>query len=307
MLKVMLDIFSGVENPSWHLTSQEEQILLDHIKSSPNLMQSLNIETGHLGYRGFIVYYVKDDDGPWSKMVHQELRYANMFRVGGLHARNARDLEKWILRTSDKPDSGVNIELRELLAQSLDDVTRPGDSDTKPSQSIMGSGGVCCASTYLSGVDVSYWNGVGIVTQNNCYNFAANYATLTEAQPGRKSRYRIKLPVTGVDIASAIQSDGWRTSCQPRNNLNVALAIMPPSAINPLGDFHFYRLVSTSPYTWGHKPGNGMARIVDGSGKAISNPETCDRRMFFPGGGYAGTYSEFCGYWFQDNSITVVL
>jgi hypothetical protein len=67
----------------------------------------------------------------------------------------------------------------------------------------------------------------------------------------------------------------------------------------PNHDYHFYRLVTGGPYWWwGHKPGGTPARYTDDCGHSIYQ---------YHGKGYApnnicrGYYSDFCGYFYQDN------
>ena len=89
-------------------------------------------------------------------------------------------------------------------------------------------------------------------------------------------------------------ADGWKDGCEP-NALTIVLVIWPDN------DYHFYRLVTGGPYWWwGHKPGGTPARYTD--------DDNCGHSIYqYQGQGYApnnicrGPYTEFCGYFYQNN------
>ena len=92
-------------------------------------------------------------------------------------------------------------------------------------------------------------------------------------------------------------ADGWKFGCQ-LNGLTIALVIWPGQ------DYHFYRLVTGAPYWWwGHKPGATPAKYTDDCGHAIYQ---------YNGWGYTPTnicrdpYTDFCGYFYQNNDTAYV-
>jgi hypothetical protein len=145
--------------------------------------------------------------------------------------------------------------------------------------------------------NIDYFNDPAHVLLNNCYCFASNeLADVRYATPG----YRGGQPpasTTCGDLTSALRADGWNDGCQP-NGLTIVMVVWPNV------DFHFYRLVTGAVYWWwGHKPGGTPARYYDDCGNAIYQ---------YNGQGYApnnicrGDYTDFCGYFYQDNLTAYV-
>jgi len=305
MLAVELDIHSGLPNPRWILLPSEEQELLDRTLANPSLVSELTATTSELGYRGFIVRLIKEDEGAWSRaQASAGSQLPMIFRVGGI-VENENNTSKWLLDTADKPNNPITPSLRDLLRDStthLIPTTQTGDG----SATLLGGSNRCCASSFLPGTNYDFWNQVNHVLRNNCYNFAANHRSDTFAQPGQRGGRLRSVPIDAADVARALAADGWKVGCEPRNNLNIALVTMAPNIYQPGGDFHFYRLVSTGPYTWGHKPGQAPASDTDTSGNRISDPQTCDRRMRLSDGSFIAGYTDFHGYWYQDNNDAYV-
>lgn len=297
MVKVELDVFSGRPNPEWLLDPKEEDQLFARLEAEPTLMIPLNTDTGGLGYRGYIISILKEEDeasdGPMQKL-RTKLRlpggaqFPSSFRVGGVHRRGAAaDVSAWLLDTSEKPDTGVNDFLREVALSSIRQPEPPAAAQLS-APGVYGAG-MTCASNYLtSSTDFSFWNGASYMPYNNCYNYAANHRTNTFAQPGRYVGRTFVRPPSCSSVSTGAIYDGWRNNCQYYRNLSICLVIAPQRGLE---DFHFYRKCSSG--RWCHKPGKTAARNTDNSGKYITNPETCDR----------GNYANFCGYYYADNSI----
>ncbi|GAB4203380.1 MAG: hypothetical protein OHK0022_27480 [Roseiflexaceae bacterium] len=299
MLEVELDIFSGMPNPTWLLTDREERELLDRVMAQPTLMSPVSQEEGQLGYRGMIVRLVKEDDNAWAKArLSSAPALPAAFRIGGPATSN-QDAQQWLLGTSEKTDTEVDDYLRAVADGTLRTIEAPtSDIDVLPSDATTGEASpdgaaMSCRSNHLTGTNVSGWNQSSIIRNNNCYNFGANHASNTFAQPGRRGGRPFRSMSLG-DMAAALDADGWRNGCVPSRNLSIALVVWRDS--RGYRDFHFYRLVTSPARIWGHKPGQTAARITDGSGRVIVNPETCNR----------APYNLFYGYWYQDNLTSYV-
>lgn len=71
MLEIEIDVFSGMPNPTFQLSTREEQELVDRILAQPRQLSPTEDATQQfgLGYRGVIARLAKVDDGPWSRTV----------------------------------------------------------------------------------------------------------------------------------------------------------------------------------------------------------------------------------------------
>lgn len=327
MLTVELDICSGMPNPMWTLSSDEERELLDRIMANPEQMKPISLGLSHLGYRGMIVSLVKEDDGAWTKMRNHTLVDSpnavlpTTFRVFGNLSGSVDNVEKWFVETSDKPESEVDDFMREFLAggftfpvgQELEGIMVgqiEAAIEDDPSVAPEGAG-ISCASNYFTGTNFSFWNGSDYVRRNNCYNFAANYRSNTFAQPGRRANISNGLTSYGSintnTFLKAVRADGWKDSCDPSRNLSVVLVFMPYSnGTNPFNDYHWYRRV-TSGGIWGHKPGQSSARSTDSSNRTITWPLSCDRRFWFNNSWWPGyTLTSNVWYFYWDNNSAYV-
>jgi hypothetical protein len=281
MLRIELDIFSGRPNPSWILSPKEERELVERVKADPSLMLPVTAATGGLGYRGYIVTAEKEGEASLGKAA-----LPSSFRLGGEPLSKDAATALWLLDTSEKPDTEVDDFLRGVATDTIRH-PKPAREDQGPEALDKGSLVTCSSNYFTSSTDFSFWNGATYIRKNNCYNFAANHRTNTFAQPGRISGHPIT-SLTCSSVASSAEWDGWFNSCQSANNLTIALVIWPGV------DFHFYRKCANG--IWCHKPGQTAARNYDNSGNIITNVETCNR----------GNYTNFCGYWYANNSIIMV-
>lgn len=319
MLRVELDIYSGMPNPTWTLSEQEEKDLLDRIVAQPTLLRSVDSAPAILGYRGFFISVEKEDDGAWTKATKAMLGQLEVsdadaeqvkaafaegvslpstFRIGALDPTQAvaadvgtTDVSAWLLNTSEKNDSSVDDFLREVAKGTIDlqavvaaAAVEEADATVSPA-----GAGMTCSSNYYTGTNYSFWNGSSYITRNNCYCFASNHrANIRYASPGKRTLgYFPGLSYT--QMRTGLFADGWRDSCVAARNLSIACVVWPNY------DFHFYRKVSSSG-VWGHKPGATAAKSTDNSGRVIYNPQTCNR----------GYYTSWYGYYYQDNSTAFV-
>jgi len=328
MLEVELDIFSGRPNPVWILSNREERELLERLTAEPSQVSPAQAadEQFSLGYRGFIVRPIKTDDGVWSNAVSLGSPLMDEFRVGHKPVLGASAAEL-LLQTSEKPHkySQVTDELREVVAGGVDLLEAPsgadpesfsvppveesrfptltGDDPHSPgghqvAGEVSAEGATwwsCGSNTFLA--NAAYFNDPAHVGRNNCYCFASNHrADIRYALPGRRGG-RPATSLTCGGCTSGLYADGWKDGCQP-NGLTIVMVIWPNT------DYHFYRLVTGGPnWWWGHKPGGTPAKYTDDCGHAIYQQA---------GHGYApnnicrGSYTDFCGYFYQNNGTAFV-
>ncbi len=344
MLEIELDVFSGMPNPKWLLSSGEEQELVERVSAGADQVSRADSpdEQFSLGYRGLLVRRVKPDDGPWDTAARARggVILPDEFRVGSRSAATD-SVADWLLQTSGaaRKNSRVTDELREVAARGVARVERTsdaanpdrfaglpgiravddGDPDIDRFPVLTGEGahvpnenrsaaeGVAgrasrgstwwaCGSSYFS-ANASYFNDPQHVTRNNCYCFASNHlAGVRYALPGRRGG-RPATSMTCAEVTAGLYADGWRDGCQP-NGLTIVMVIWPGN------DYHFYRLVTGGPnWWWGHKPGGTPAKYTDDCGHGIYQ---------YNGQGYApnnccrGGYTDFCGYFYQDNNTAYV-
>jgi hypothetical protein len=330
MLEVELDIFSGMPNPTWILSEKEEKELLDRITSEPTQISPVHTldEQFSLGYRGLIVREIKTDEGIWSKTnLVSESPLPREFRVGSKPAKQAPAAD-WLLQTSEKEHkySQVTDYLREVaaggvaLVQSPREAVDPAtftipsveasvessrfptmtgeDADTPGGSGIIAEGAVwwACPSNYFS-ANADFFNDPAHVGRNNCYCFASNHrADVRYARPGRRGG-RPATSITCSGVTAGLYADGWKDGCQP-NGLTIVLVIWPNQ------DYHFYRLVTGGPYWWwGHKPGGTPAKYTDDCGHSIYQ---YNGRGYAPNNCCRGNYTDFCGYFYQNNGTAFV-
>ena len=313
MLAIELDIFSGMPNPTWVLPAREEaslfeRLLADPRQASPEVSRSMRLG---LGYRGLLVRRIKSDDGPWEKaLTRGDVNFPDAFRLGVAPVKEHAAAD-WLLRSANRFGARLPDEIEAVASRGVARIpmTRgpraPGDEiDRKRIETpeIVAEGPLrpgtephetwwACGSNYFS-ANANFFNDPAHVTRNNCYCFASNHmADVRYALPGRRGG-RPATAITCGGVIDGLRADGWKDGCQP-NGLTIVMVIWPNY------DYHFYRLVTGGPYWWwGHKPGGTPAKYTDDCGHAIYQ---------YQGKGYApnnicrGGYSDFCGYFYQDN------
>jgi hypothetical protein len=327
MFEVELDIFSGMPNPVWILSEKEERELIERIAADSRQISPVNSidEQFSLGYRGLIVREIKTNGGtvPEARTA-AGLSLPTEFRIGSKPGRDMATAE-WLLRTSEKPykNSGVTDELRAVaaggvaLVQSARDAVDPAtfsvesipgsrfptltgeDAHTPGGGDGITAEGVtwwACASNYFN-ANAAFFNDPAHVARNNCYCFASNHrADIRYARPGTRAGHPAN-PITCAGVTAGLYADGWRDGCQP-NGLTIVLVIWPGV------DYHFYRLVTGQPnWWWGHKPGGTPAKYTDDCGHPIYQE---NGRGYAPNNICRGKYTDFCGYFYQNNATAFV-
>lgn len=321
MLEVELDIFSGMPNPTWMLSAQQEAELLERLRSDPGQMSPASLTDGRhdVGYRGLIVRQIKSDDGPWDKASQQARASGGpiptSFRLGRKAAKT-EPVERWLVGTSMRQGARIIDEVQEVVSRGVKlvplrrgprDPSAEINNDAVPTARIAADTPYDldaehhetwwdCGSNYFS-ANAHFFNDPAHVTRNNCYCFASNHMPdIRYARPGRRGG-RPATSITCGGCIDGLRADGWKDNCQ--NNGITIVMVMWPNV-----DYHFYRLVTGRPYWWwGHKPGGTPAKYTDDCGNSIYQ---------FNGKGYApnnicrGSYSDFCGYFYQDNATAYV-
>lgn len=312
MLEIELDIFSGMPNPTWILPEKEEAALYERLAADPHQISrevSAGMRVG-LGYRGLLVRRIKTDDGPWEKaLAGRRTALPDAFRLGLVAAKEpAAD---WLLRSANRHGARLADEVQAVASRGLVKIPatrgprKPGDEidrkrvevpkiaaeaplqpGTEPHETWW-----ACGSNYFS-ANAGFFNDPAHVTRNNCYCFASNHrADVRYALPGRRGG-RPATSITCGDVIHGLRADGWVDGCQP-NALTIVMVIWPGV------DYHFYRLVTGGPYWWwGHKPGGTPAKYTDDCGHAIYQYQG---KGFAPNNICRGNYTDFCGYFYQNN------
>ena len=113
---ITLDIFSGRPNPSWLLSQEAEQQLMDRLLEIDEItLRKPSGVLGRLGYRGFRINRTTDDpSGALRLFVHEGIIDNNAGEPNRI-APN-RELEQWLLGIA--PES-LSEELREIVSQAL--------------------------------------------------------------------------------------------------------------------------------------------------------------------------------------------
>jgi hypothetical protein len=321
MLEVEIDVFSGMPNPTFQLSSREEREMLDRIMADPDQMSPVmeGMEDVGLGYRGVIVRQIKADTGAWSKATRPKdtrMPAASAARPDalpvesrlGIRPSTAGGAAEWLLQVSERRRVAISDDVREVMQAGIhrlpltaEAVERPVEGDFVVDQSRIaevtprGAAWWACFDRPYYSANAQYFNVPEAVTRNNCYCFASNHlANVRYALPGRRGgRPSVPpLPQCG-NVIDGLRADGWVDGCQT-NTITIAMVIWPGE------DYHFYRVVTGGPeWWWGHKPGATPARYTDESRRPLKQPlrpDSCDR----------GPYVHFCGFFYQNNDTAYV-
>jgi len=313
VLEVELDIFSGMPNPTWLLSASQERALVDRLDRAQAQLSPAAPATTRLGlgYRGLIVRRIKTDDGEWDRAsASRRYQLPDDFRLG-IRAAKGDSVAEWLLTTADTQGVDLTGEIREVVSRGpaieprrrgpirptsdIDDARVPvaevAADEPYPLESKDHETWWACGSNYFN-PNASFFNDPAHVTRNNCYCFGSNHRPdIRYALPGKRGGHPAT-PITCDGVIAGLRADGWKDGCQP-NGLTIALVIWPNN------DYHFYRLVTGGPYWWwGHKPGGTPAKYTDNCGHAIYQYQG---RGYAPNNICRSPYTDFCGYFYQDN------
>ena len=268
---ITVNMYSGVQNPSWELSNDEAEELKKLLSSEHSMSTSSSpSSSGILGYRGFEVTALDEPNIP-----NKSLLFDGIIDFGENDQSNFVDqnsvVEKFLLST------GKNVLDNEEFAHIDEEIVKNSDGGIANS---MKDFQIMAVPPY----NPSKWNNNPTVKRNNnCYNYANDKITNTFAQPGRGSGQVGPFPPSCSGTGSAAERDGQipvsSASSTPSEGQFIALVIWPGR------DYHWYRLDSNA--MWSHKPGQTAAKNTDNSGQLITDPKECNR----------GPYSSWCGYY----------
>lgn len=253
---------------------------LDAVKDTTNLKAPGAF--GGLGYRGF---EVRQDGEPSAGTYVHGLLIDRGSRSPTLVAEN-RDLESWLLSTAGDT---VRSDIRDHVERAIG---LPFDLNVlRVPIRVLGACPTCHAAD-APVYNPAIWNTPSAQPRNNCYNYANDQMTNTFAQPGRASGQQATT-MSCAAVEPAAQADGLMPAANFSNALAAGNGWYVALVIWPNNDYHWYRQDKAG--CWSHKPGQTPARNVDNSGKAISDPKTCDR----------GPYSAFCTYMVTKRTVHI--
>ena len=332
--KVTLHIFSGVADPSWYLSREQESALQKFIGSAKSLpvAQSETVPPD-LGYRGFSLEGLQDPDFRGKALI-----FLDNFEVDSKKSFTLKsdiNLERWLLdsagdalspetksyalklmETALQSPSGISSEEREEIPEAepvddLDVTDMLGDSESQI-QLLYLSGKAPPAHRFIMRPPVyepQKWNAPKVRPHNNCYNYSTNKPTNTFAQPGRYSGRPILGRITCEKVKRAAMSDGLIPS-QPRKRSKGDEESSAPDllakttgvtghlvamVVAPGLDYHWLRLDNDR--YWSHKPGQTAVTDKDNRGRKIADPRQWKK--------YQKMYTQFCGYFFVPTNIGV--
>jgi hypothetical protein len=281
-IQIIIDIFSGRENPVIELEGDEAKETLERLKPSRKLQKDdLGIPpSSTLGYRGLIIK--QKGNKSESKDLPKTFRLVNgdLFGPRLLHRATDENYEDFFCTTRG-PIRKINLG-RNFPGFLRKEITRFHELRKKyrPKPHPWPPRILCkCAPLY----EPNWWNDGGqIQFNNNCYNYGSNYRTDTYAQPGRAAGAMYTsftcASVKPAAVADALIDTPRANNKCPKEGHLVALVIAPG------GDFHWYRKGRNG--YWTHKPGGTPATNLDNSGVTISDPRTANR----------GPYTDFCTF-----------
>ena len=290
-IRVTMRIFSCRRNPVREIKGTDEAALVRSLTNLPVARPALEgskaPRIGGLGFRGFLIEPVSST-GPgsaaalssWVSLYGGVAEYAHGPNRVDANRVAEYDLLNIFLRDLE-PDIAV---LARKEAQDL-----YGEPNCR--RSPAGTGSLPGRKAY----NVSPWHVSGVISRNNCYNYANNerFTTGDAAIPGAgggqprasgtcaqwKTAVRADLLINLAEPipAGALPSQGWP----------VALFRKPDGS-----DVHFYRQDKTG--RWSHKPGGWPVRACDESGAPIINIRNVNALDY-----------QFCGLFETDDNALI--
>lgn len=280
---VTLDMYSGRPNPSWEIPDTEAKKLAKLLskKRMPSAVTSPGA-AGILGYRGLIL------SSPGEGIVPKQMRaFDGILEVPNLEIQNIVDhdsgVETFLLGTAG---NAITKEEFQFAQQEIEKNVGGGIANSLRGFELMA----------VPPYEPSKWNNnQTVLRNNNCYNYANDKITNTFAQPGRGSGQEGPYPPSCAETGFAAIRDGIvsipNPDITPAEGQIVALVV---STTPGFFDYHWYRRDSNN--MWSHKPGQTAVRNYDNDGKAISDPQNCNR----------GPYNNFCGFYNSIPSKTII-
>ncbi len=285
-IEIILDVFSGRENPRWVLSDDMEKEFFEKLdKIDRPTLSKPSGSIGTLGYRGFKI----------RRPVESPQQEVKLFVSDGIvdfgqdvvnRASDGRQLEQWLLESgSQKLDDSIRSHVNEQLEKPV-----KNESDLLSQY----KGGVCpaCEAKDAPLYDPNMWNVEAVKLHNNCYNYANNQSTNTFAQPGLAHGQQYT-EFDCPNVQKAAIADKLVTSANFSDPLSAGQGWYVALVIWPGVDYHWYRQDQNG--CWSHKPGQTAVINTDNSGQRITDPRTCDR----------GPYRDFCTYMITNSNVVI--
>lgn len=259
-LLVTMHTYSGVPDPQWIISGNEEKELRDLTAAAGTAGIAVD-EVGGLGYRGFTVIDTVAGTVPAPLFMTTTAAGAQ----SQSHSIAAMpEIEEYLLWTGHEHVSdALTIHARDVMQQSSARLAAVAAAKCPP-----------CGAHDAPGYNPAIWNTPQRQPYNNRYNYANDQATNTFAQPGRATGH----PAAGMSCAGvrpSAQSDGLVSCANFSAPLGAGAGWYVALVIWPGQDYHWYRQDNVG--CWSHKPGSTAARNVDNSGHQIVDPHTCNR------------------------------
>src|SRR5689334_1218391 len=171
-VNVTLMVYSGRENPSWDLSTDQVGTLRERLSGlRGTTMERPEGMLGGLGYQGFAINANQEMDIEPNIFVHN-----NIVDLGPNSVAlrdNGNSLETWLL---DSAGSAINQQVRGYVQSQFSAPLYAGASARQPRVRAL----------EVPRYEPNIWNNdPNIRRNNNCYNYANNKITNTFAQPGR--------------------------------------------------------------------------------------------------------------------------
>ncbi|KAL0487635.1 insoluble matrix shell protein [Acrasis kona] len=263
---IEMDIYSGRENPKWHIQGEQRSNLMKLVKPFYGEDRFRCDQTSpRLGYKGFRVFDLETEQC--------------LYVVNHPEAENFL-LNSFILFENANSDAAKSVynHVKEVVSKGISNLQPLNfDHSFHRTNDMIGPDNV-------TEYNPQRWNKYDYVQyKNNCYNYASDYRTDTFAQPGGSKRmwnenkcsYCYKNSV--VDGLTSLESKTCPTD-QPSVGHYVALVVWPDV------DYHYYRKDLDG--RWSHKPGRTPVIDYDASHHNITDIDKADIKP----------YTEICGY-----------
>lgn len=282
LITVEFDVFSGRPNPQWELTESETAEFSEILIADLSVVRPMLSIPATLGPRGFIVILTGEH-----ALLFGSMGVPSSFRITSL------PVDETFLSADLSPASTGD--------------TEPVQEDSS-SRAVAPafSAAAACSLAYTSWNDFSFWNGSRVLN-NNCYCFAANYASNVRfSRPGRQGGNPLPGGVTyaqrpsPTQFRTSMRADGWTTACNGSSLRIVGLlGRLSNAAGDTSWDYHFYRksLNDSGVSRWAQKSGGGPATNRDYSGNFMPTVEGADRARTVDGITY--NYNEIIDTFFS--------
>lgn len=274
-LEVTMLIWSGREDPHWTLDGAQENEFRRLIESSA-FDSARPIRPWQMGYRGFRVV---DPDAPQQRQLRLLDHTLPEFDFYG-----APEVEQFLLDTAppDDPDTPfelpVSRDLRFPDLKALPPVDLKRRLPIEPRITVQPS----------KAVDAKAWNPADpkwvfqLGGGGNCNSYATN--RIDRGSPGEVQHGGVGELYTnrgwgygigGASMLSAVLWDGLVKTAGPSQQLVAGEGFHCCLVMKPGADQHWYRQDADG--WWSHKLGGSQPTRLDGAGKPIADPRSCDR------------------------------